>query len=526
MELTKEIFIEGNLIEKSTIKLYYKGKFTRVYSNEVFIVFGYGLGWKNIKEQKMTWLNDCFYTEIQLEDFGILNFCFKNDFGTWDNNNGQDYSVNVVENTSNVENFLFENKNETEENNVEKIIETETITFNEIKVENSEKEKKFQEKENKKSFEELLDKDDSLETHEKENKDNLKVKKYTKEIKKEKFKRATDKKDKKNRHQKKIEKTKPTFKDSKAILDNEESLFEFVNNSKNKENKFTVDNIIEKEIKTTQKPKRKTKKEKSKANFKRYKRNKIRNIIRIISLLILISGIICLILYLLEKKEMENRTDNLLNTVEIDESQITESDDIAFEVTERMLQVRELNIQQPDLKGWVEIEGTNINYPLMQCYDNEFYMNHDYKREYSRWGSLFADKDYDWSIPSSNLLIYGHNFSDGVMLSDLLKYADKSFYEAHPVIKLTTPEEDAEYEIIAVFYSRLYYKSEKNVFRYYFFVNAEDEAAFNEFVFNAKAASIYDTGKTAEYGDQLLTLSTCEYSQEDGRFAVVARKIK
>ena len=309
-------------------------------------------------------------------------------------------------------------------------------------------------------------------------------------------------------------------------MDDEESLFEFVNNSKNKENKFTVDNIIEKEIKTTQKPKRKTKKEKSKANFKRYKRNKIRNIIRIISLLILISGIICLILYLLEKKEMENRTDNLLNTVEIDESQITESDDIAFEVTERMLQVRELNIQQPDLKGWVEIEGTNINYPLMQCYDNEFYMNHDYKREYSRWGSLFADKDYDWSIPSSNLLIYGHNFSDGVMLSDLLKYADKSFYEAHPVIKLTTPEEDAEYEIIAVFYSRLYYKSEKNVFRYYFFVNAEDEAAFNEFVFNAKAASIYDTGKTAEYGDQLLTLSTCEYSQEDGRFAVVARKIK
>ena len=72
----------------------------------------------------------------------------------------------------------------------------------------------------------------------------------------------------------------------------------------------------------------------------------------------------------------------------------------------------------------------------------------------------------------------------------------------------------------------LIYKSEQNVFRYYYFVNANNEQEYNDFVNNAKKVSLYDTGVTAQYGDQLLTLSTCEYSQEDGRFVVVCKKIE
>ena len=79
---------------------------------------------------------------------------------------------------------------------------------------------------------------------------------------------------------------------------------------------------------------------------------------------------------------------------------------------------------------------------------------------------------------------------------------------------------------MSVFYSRVYYKNEKNVFRYYYFVNAENEQEYNDFVNNAKKASIYDTGITAEYGEQLLTLSTCSYHTEDGRFVVVAKKLR
>lgn len=85
--------------------------------------------------------------------------------------------------------------------------------------------------------------------------------------------------------------------------------------------------------------------------------------------------------------------------------------------------------------------------------------------------------------------------------------------------------ENMYHEILSVFYSRVYYKSEQNVFRYYYFVNANNEEEYNDYVYNAKKVSIYNTGVTANYGDQLLTLSTCEYSQEDGRFAVVCKKI-
>ena len=126
---------------------------------------------------------------------------------------------------------------------------------------------------------------------------------------------------------------------------------------------------------------------------------------------------------------------------------------------------------------------------------------------------------------SSNYLIYGHRNKNGLMFEHLMKYAKKDFYKNHKTFKFTTIKEDATYEVLAVFYSRVYYKSEKNVFRYYYFINAKNEKEYNDYINSAKKASIYDTGVTAKYGDQLITLSTCEYSQEDGRFVVVAKKV-
>ena len=112
------------------------------------------------------------------------------------------------------------------------------------------------------------------------------------------------------------------------------------------------------------------------------------------------------------------------------------------------------------------------------------------------------------------------------MFAELLNYKEESYYKEHPTIRFTTLAEDKTYEIIAVFKSRVYYKSEKDVFRYYYFINAESEEEYNNYINESKKASLYDTGKTATYGEQLLTLSTCEYSQEDGRFVVVAKKVQ
>ena len=194
------------------------------------------------------------------------------------------------------------------------------------------------------------------------------------------------------------------------------------------------------------------------------------------------------------------------------------------EVTERMLQVKELQQENEDIVGWIQIKDTNISYPVLQGEDNEYYLNHNHKGETTQKGSIFLTKDYDWNLPSTNLLIYGHNILHGQMFQDLLKYADKDFYEKHPIIRFTTEKEDAEYEIISAFKARVYYKSEENVFRYYNFLNAESEEEYNEFVENAKSASLYDTQVTAEFGDQLITLITCSYHTEDGRFVVVGRK--
>lgn len=243
-----------------------------------------------------------------------------------------------------------------------------------------------------------------------------------------------------------------------------------------------------------------------------------RIIIRTILVIVFLISIAVLLLHLhnLNKEKQDNQ--NILENIKIDTAEVTE------ERTEKMIQLEELQKENEEIIGWLEIAETNINLPVCQAQDNSYYLTHNYKKEKATSGALFLDKDFNLDKPSTNYLIYGHRNKNGTMFEDLMKYKDEQFFKSHPTIKFTTTKEDTEYQIIAVFFSRVYYKDEQNVFRYYQFVNAESETEYNEYISNCKKASIYDTGATAEYGEQLLTLSTCEYSQEDGRFAVVAKK--
>ena len=251
---------------------------------------------------------------------------------------------------------------------------------------------------------------------------------------------------------------------------------------------------------------------------------KIYIFINVILIFLIILSIIYILDFFLLKKEAAEES-NLLNTIEIDENEINLRDTKTIgKSSERIIKIRKLQKENPDIIGWLEIENTNINYPVLQGTDNEYYMTHNYKKEKSKNGSIFLTKDYDWKVPSSNLLMYGHNLKNGTMFQELLKYENKKFYQEHPVIRFTTEKEDAEYEIISAFKSRVYYKSEKNVFRYYYFVNAPTEKEYNQFVENAKKASLYPIDTTATYPEQLITLSTCSYHVEDGRFAVVGKK--
>ena len=248
--------------------------------------------------------------------------------------------------------------------------------------------------------------------------------------------------------------------------------------------------------------------------------NKIKILLLIVLTIIVTLGVTYMSYYLYNNYKTRKDNAEILGNVKINETDITGTK------TERMLQLEELQKENEEIIGWLEIGGTNINYPVLQASDNDYYLTHNYKKEKSSTGSIFLDKDFDLINGSSNYLIYGHRSKSGLMFEDLMKYAKEDFYKEHTKVKFTTNKDDSLYEILSVFYSRVYYKSEKNVFRYYYFVNANNEQEYNDFVNNAKKVSLYDTGVTANYGEQLLTLSTCEYSQEDGRFAIVCKKVE
>ena len=208
---------------------------------------------------------------------------------------------------------------------------------------------------------------------------------------------------------------------------------------------------------------------------------------------------------------------------EIETNQITE--EILITNNEFVEKVKELQKENTDVKGWIRIENTNINYPLLQTTNNDYYLDHNYKKEKSSYGSIFINSNSDLKNVNSNVIIYGHDMKDGQMFKDLLKYEDKAFYEAHPIIKISTEEAEEEYQITSVFKSRIFYQHEKNVFRYYRYYTFENENQYNEYIANCKKIQLYDTEKTATYGEQLITLITCEYSQENGRMVVVAKQI-
>ena len=177
------------------------------------------------------------------------------------------------------------------------------------------------------------------------------------------------------------------------------------------------------------------------------------------------------------------------------------------------------------LIGWLKIDDTNIDYPVMQTVNNEYYLNHNFNQEYDKNGSLFLDKDCNAAFPNTNMIIYGHHMKSGKMFGNLNYYSKESYYKEHPQIQFDTIYEEGLYDIMYVFRSRIYNEDEV-VFKYYQFFDVNSEDEFYSAMDEMARMSLYDTGVTAEYGDKLITLSTCDSSEEDGRFVVVAKKIK
>lgn len=176
----------------------------------------------------------------------------------------------------------------------------------------------------------------------------------------------------------------------------------------------------------------------------------------------------------------------------------------------------------PDIRGWISIPDTGLSLPVLQGKDNEFYLTHDFYGEYDRHGSIFIDCKTDVGIEQSNTVLYGHHMRDGGMFGLLENYAHEDFYRQNPVFSFDLIGEERTYQILAVVKCSL--AAGENDFRYYDYKIISEEEMFWQYYNSIKALSLYDIPVTASYGDELVTLCTCDYSVQDGRLLIIGKK--
>lgn len=151
--------------------------------------------------------------------------------------------------------------------------------------------------------------------------------------------------------------------------------------------------------------------------------------------------------------------------------------------------------ENQDFVGWISIEGTNVNYPVMQTPNEpDYYLKHNFKKRHSDYGVPYVDEACMLGI-SNNVVIYGHNMKDGSMFADTCEYKRKSFYEEHKIICFDTRFTIDEYEVVAMFK----YNVNNETFKFNAYTTM-DEAEFDEFMENVRARQLYDTGVDIEYG--------------------------
>lgn len=216
-----------------------------------------------------------------------------------------------------------------------------------------------------------------------------------------------------------------------------------------------------------------------------------------------------------QNKEQENNFEELIEIVE-------QTNPKEKEQEETVINIDNLYAINSDIVGWLRINDTTINYPIMQTKNNpNYYLHRDFYKKYSSYGTPYMSEECSINT-SDNLVIYGHHMNHKKVFGALEDYKSKEFYENHKVIEFTTLEEKQKYEIFAVFKTVVY---SKNTFKYYNFVNFSSEDEFNIFINKCKELSFYETNIKPKYEDKFITLSTCEYSNKNGRLVVIARKI-
>lgn len=219
----------------------------------------------------------------------------------------------------------------------------------------------------------------------------------------------------------------------------------------------------------------------------------------------------------LDKSRLESDTD------QVDAQEVTGQNPAAE--PEILPEYASLYEEYPELIGWIRVDGTQIDLPVMQAADNEYYLHKSIDGTEDINGTLFLDCRNDAVNQSTNLIIYGHNMKSGAMFGGLKQYLEDSYVSEHETIQFDTIYEKQTYQVIAVCLSEVGYQDE-GAYRYYNFIDAESEEEFQAFMGNIRTCAVYDKTQDVTKSDSLLTLSTCNSYVEDGRLFVVAKKIQ
>lgn len=176
-----------------------------------------------------------------------------------------------------------------------------------------------------------------------------------------------------------------------------------------------------------------------------------------------------------------------------------------------------LKKENEEVVAWIRIEGTAVNYPVVQGTDNEYYLSHLYNKKYNISGSIFGDYRNNIDFSSDNMVLYGHNMKNGSMFGSLKKYKDQKYVEEHPYIWFITPKATYQYEIYAAY--------EFNSLKEQYIFNFNSDESFQEYLEKVKQKSIISSDLDVEVGDHILTLSTCTEEPSHKRFTVVAKRM-
>lgn len=183
---------------------------------------------------------------------------------------------------------------------------------------------------------------------------------------------------------------------------------------------------------------------------------------------------------------------------------------------------QEMHKENDNFAGWLYVDGTDLEYPIMQGPDNKFYLSHDMDGVYDKYGMLILDENCNIDCECPQLVIYGHNVNSGKLFGELLFYKEEAYCDYHPMICFDTLYGRGTYKVFAAFTTTVSEaQKDGKMFSSLEFVDRE---AYDDFVLWAKGKSLYERDFTPKYGDDILSLVTCEHSDEEGRFIVFAAK--